>query len=102
MDATMADAQYGTARAANSLNATRTAGGRPAENSPVRIPVRDRHQEDADPRPASGASGMRRRGRRDRFLAGVVSATTGLGLLGEGYAMAVAPRHPVVAQVLFF
>ena len=36
------------------------------------------------------------------FLAGVVSVTTGLGLLGEGYAMAVAPRHPVVGQVLFF
>jgi len=26
----------------------------------------------------------------------------GLGLLGEGFAMAVAPRHPVVGQVLFF
>ena len=48
------------------------------------------------------AFGMRRGGRQGRFLAGVVSATTGLGLLGEGYAMAVAPRHPAVGQVLFF
>jgi hypothetical protein len=45
---------------------------------------------------------MRRRGRQGRFLAWVVSVTTGLGLLGEGYAMAVAPRHPFVGQVLFF
>jgi hypothetical protein len=42
---------------------------------------------------------MRRRG---RFLAGVVWATTGLGLLGEGLAMAVAPRHPALGQLLFF
>jgi hypothetical protein len=48
------------------------------------------------------AFGMRRRGRQGHFLAGVVCATTGLGLLSEGFAMAVAPRHPVVGQVLFF
>lgn len=40
--------------------------------------------------------------RQGRFLAGVVCATTGLGLCGEGVAMAVAPRHPVAGQVLFF
>jgi hypothetical protein len=40
--------------------------------------------------------------RRRHFLAGVVCATTGLGLFGEGLAMAVAPRHPVAGQVLFF
>jgi hypothetical protein len=44
---------------------------------------------------------MRRPGRR-RFLAGVVCATTGLGLFGEGVAMAVAPRHPGVGEMLFF
>jgi hypothetical protein len=43
-----------------------------------------------------------RRYRRSRFLAGVVCATTGLGLCGEGLAMAVAPRYPVVGEVLFF
>ena len=48
------------------------------------------------------AFGMRRRGRQRHFLAGVICATTGLGLCGEGLAMAVAPRHPVVGQVLFF
>lgn len=37
-----------------------------------------------------------------RFLVGVICATTGLGLLGEGVAMAVAPRHPVIGQALFF
>ena len=47
------------------------------------------------------AFGMRRRGRQ-RFLAGVVCATTGLGLFAEGVAMAVAPRHPGVGQMLFF
>jgi hypothetical protein len=51
---------------------------------------------------APEAFGMRRRGRQHHFLAGVVSATTGLGLCGEGVAMAVAPRHPAVGQVLFF
>jgi hypothetical protein len=45
---------------------------------------------------------MRRGSRRDRFLAGLVSVITGLGLLGEGYAMAVAPRHPATGQLLFF
>jgi hypothetical protein len=42
---------------------------------------------------------MRRRG---RFLTGVVCATAGLGLLGEGFAMAVAPRYPALGQLLFF
>lgn len=51
---------------------------------------------------ALDAFGMRRRGRQRHFLAGVVCATTGLGLCGEGIAMAVAPQHPVVGQVLFF
>ena len=45
---------------------------------------------------------MRRRGRQRHFLAGVVCATTGLGLCCEGVAMAVAPRHPGVGEVLFF
>ena len=44
---------------------------------------------------ARDAFGMRRRGGQNHFLAGVVCATTGLGLCGEGIAMAVAPRHPV-------
>ena len=57
---------------------------------------------DAYPHRAPEALGLRRRGRQGHFLAGVVCATTGLGLLGEGFAMAVAPRHPVVGQVLFF
>ena len=51
---------------------------------------------------ATEAFGMRRSGRPSRFLAGVICVTTGLGLWGEGLAMAVAPRHPVAGQVLFF
>lgn len=46
--------------------------------------------------------GRRYRDRRARFLTGAVCATTGLGLCGEGFAMAVAPRHPAAGQVLFF
>ena len=48
------------------------------------------------------AFGMRGGGRQGHFLAGVICATTGLGLCGEGLAMAIAPRHSVVGQVLFF
>ena len=51
---------------------------------------------------AAEAFGMRRSGRTGRILVGVICATTGLGLWGEGLAMAVAPRHPVAGQVLFF
>jgi hypothetical protein len=35
-------------------------------------------------------------------LAGLVSMTVGLGLCGEGIAIAIAPRHPAVGQLLFF
>jgi hypothetical protein len=51
---------------------------------------------------ATETFGMRRGGRQGHFLAAVVCATTGLGLWGEGLAMAVAPRHPAAGQVLFF
>jgi hypothetical protein len=51
---------------------------------------------------ALDAFGTHYRSRQRRFLVGVVCATTGLGLCGEGIAMAVAPRHPVAAQGLFF
>ena len=47
---------------------------------------------------APDAFGMRGGGRQRRFLAGVICATTGLGLCGEGVAMAVAPRHPVLGR----
>ena len=57
---------------------------------------------DAYLRRSLDAFGMRRLSRQRHFLAGVICATTGLGLFGEGVAMAVAPRHPVVGQVLFF
>ena len=51
---------------------------------------------------ATEAFGIRGGGRQRRFLAGVICVTTGLGLCGEGLAMAVAPRHSVVGQLLFF
>jgi hypothetical protein len=57
---------------------------------------------DAYLRRVTEAFGMRRGGRQGHFLAGVICATTGLGLCGEGLAMAVAPRHSVVGSLLFF
>jgi hypothetical protein len=57
---------------------------------------------DAYLRRATEAFGMRRGGRQGHFLVGVICATTGLGLCGEGLAMAVAPRHSVVGSMLFF
>ena len=96
------NAQQDTAHAANQLNATRTAAGRQAENSPSRASVRGRQSGDAYLHRGPEAFEMRRRGRQRRFLAGVVCATTGLGLCAEGFAMAVAPQHPVAGQVLFF
>src|SRR5262245_8790802 len=45
---------------------------------------------------------MRRGDWQSQLLAGLVCATTGLGLWGEGLAMAVAPRHPAAGQLLFF
>jgi hypothetical protein len=41
-------------------------------------------------------------GDRAWFLPGVVAITAGLGLLCEGFAMAVAPHRPDLGQVLFF
>jgi hypothetical protein len=79
------------------------ASGLPSlEDSPSRTSVRGRQQGDAFLNQAPQALGALRRVRQGRFLAGVLCATTGLGLLGEGFAMAVATRHPVVGQVLFF
>ena len=57
---------------------------------------------DADLHWVLDAFGMRGRGRQRHFLTGLVCATTGFGLFGEGVAMAVAPRHPGVGEVLFF
>ena len=51
---------------------------------------------------ALDAFGTRRLSRQRHFLTGLICATTGLGLCGEGIAMAVAPLHPAVGQVLFF
>lgn len=57
---------------------------------------------DADLHWVLDAFGLRPVSRQRRFLAGVVCATTGLGLLCASIAMAVAPRHPELGQVLFF
>ena len=101
-DLRISNAQHDTAHAANQLNATRTAEGRQAGNSSSQTSVRDRQSGDAYLHRAPEAFGMRRRDRRRHFLAGIVCAITGLGLCGEGFAMAVAPRHPAEGQVLFF
>ena len=57
---------------------------------------------DAYPHQALDVFGMRRLSRQRHFLAGVICAATGLGLCGEGLAMAIAPVHPEVGKVLFF
>jgi len=101
-DLRIREAQQDTANAANPLSATRTAEGQKAENAPSQTSVPGRHPGDAFLNRVPEAFGMIRSVRQRRFLAGVVCATTGLGLFGEGFAMAVAPRDPVVGQVLFF
>ena len=85
----------------NPLSVTRAGQGGEVRYSPSRT-FRGSLPGDAYLQRAFDALGMRRRGRQSHFLAGVVCATTGLGLCGEGVAMAVAPRHPVVGQLLFF
>lgn len=92
----------GTAPTTDPQNAVRTANGRHAENGLSRISVRGRQPGDVDLPRAPAAPGIRRRVLQRRFLAGLVSVITGLGLLGEGCAMAVAPRHPAMGQMLFF
>ena len=69
--------------------------------NPSRTSVRVLQPRDAYPHQALDVFGMRRLAQR-HFLAGVVCAATGLGLCGEGLAMAIAPAHPEVGQVLFF
>lgn len=83
---------------AKSLNGTGAGHNRQAGYSPSRT-FRGPQPGDAYPHRAFEVPGMRRRGRR---LAGVICATTGLGLFTEGLAMAVAPRHPSLGQLLFF
>ena len=100
-DLTTRNAQNGAAHTANPLNAIRVGRNGQLGYSPTQT-SRDSQPETAYLHRAPEASGMRRRVRQRHFLAGVVSATTGLGLLGEGYAMAVAARHPALGQMLFF
>lgn len=95
------NAQDGTAHTASPLDGTRAGHSGQAGHSPSQT-AQGSQPGDAYLHGVPEASGMRRRGRQGHFLAGVVCATMGLGLLGEGFAMAVAPRHPVVGQVLFF
>jgi hypothetical protein len=97
-DLTIHNGQSGTARTANPQHLTRAGHNGQVGYSPS-LTLRGLQPGDAYLRRAFEALGMRR---RDRFLAGVVCATTGLGLFGEGLAMAVAPRHPALGQLLFF
>jgi hypothetical protein len=97
-DLTTHNGQSGTARTANPQHVTGAGHNGQVGYSPSRT-FRGPRPGDAYLRRAFEALGMRRRG---RFLAGVVCATTGLGLLGEGLAMAVAPQHAALGQLLFF
>ena len=103
-DLTTPNAQDGAAPTANPLNVTRAGHGGEVGYGPSQT-FRGPQPGDAHPHWAPEASGMRRDGRRGYgpfTLGGVVCATTGLGLCGEGLAMAVAPRHPALGQLLFF
>jgi hypothetical protein len=57
------------------------------------------HSELGTQAPEIGEDGPRD---RSRLLPAVVAVTVGLGLLCEGFAMAVAPNRPALGQVLFF
>ena len=85
------DAQDGTAHTVTALNVA----------SPSQT-FRGLQSGDAYLHRALEVFGMRGRRRQRHLLVGVICATTGLGLWGEGVAMAVAPRHPTAGQVLFF
>jgi hypothetical protein len=98
-DLTARDAQDATAHTANLRNATR-AGHNGKVGYRLFRTFPGLQQGDAYLHWALETFGMRRG--QSHFLAGVVCATTGLGLLGAGLAMAVAPRHPAAGQVLFF
>ena len=97
-DPTIHNAQDGDASTAEPLSVIRAGHNGQAGHTPSQT-FRGPQPGDAYLRRAFEALRMRRRG---RFLAGVVCATTGLGLLGEGLAMAVAPRYPALGQLLFF
>ena len=97
-------ARYGIAQAVDPLNVTRTGSDRQLRYSPSETYGQSPRPRDAYLHRIPEASEMRR-GRRlyeSRFLAGVVCATTGLGLLAEGIAVAAAPQHPAMAEALFF
>jgi hypothetical protein len=99
------NAQYDTAQIANPLNVTRVGQGGQDGYSPSQTSVRGGQPRDVYQQQAPKALEMRhraRQGRESHYLAGVVCATAGLGLCGEGIATAVAPHHPVAGQVLFF
>jgi hypothetical protein len=96
------DEPQGTADAANPLSATTTADDQKVESSPSQTSVEGPQPGDGFLNRAPEAFGMLRGVQQGGFLAWVLCATTGLGLFGEGLAMAVAPQHPVVGQVLFF
>ena len=98
-DLTTRDAQDATAHTANLRNATR-AGHNGKVGFRLFRTFPGLQQGDAYLHRALETFGMRRG--QSHLLAGVVCATTGLGLFGAGLAMAVAPRHPAAGQVLFF
>jgi hypothetical protein len=104
-DLRIRNAEYGTARAATPLNVTRGVHDPQVGYSPSQTYVQGPQPGHAYMHQTSETLRKRRRVRRDqgtRFLAGAVGATTGLGLCVAGIAMATAPQHPVVGQVLFF
>jgi hypothetical protein len=91
-------AEDGAAFAASSLNGTRAGHNAQVGYSPSQTFRRPQPGHSYLHR-AFEPAGMRRHG---HLLAGAIWAITGLGLFAEGLAMAVAPRHPVAGQALFF
>jgi hypothetical protein len=99
------NARHDAAQVANPLNIPRTRHSRQVGYDPSQTSVLGQQPGHAYQRQAPGGLGVNHRvrlGHGSRFPARVVGVTAGVGLCCEGFAMAVAPLHPVVGQVLFF
>ena len=94
------------------------AGAEPSEPAELAEPAGAEHSEPAEPaeaaepteaadpvaavEPAGAAEGAPRRRVPPPLLAGLIAATTGIGLLLEGIAMAIAPQNNGTGQLLFW
>lgn len=98
-------AQHRTEHVADPPNAIRAwPSSRPDDYAPLQTPARRSQLGQVGLVRAPEAPAEHRQVRRNSRsrLPGVVYAATGLGLCGEGSAMAAAPRYPAIGQLLWF